>query len=57
MRDAKEMCGQESPLTNGCGGSYNCQGMCGHLWEDTKKPGVKVWGEEKDLEESLMAAT
>lgn len=29
--EAEEMCSQESPLTDGCGGSCNCQGKCGHL--------------------------
>lgn len=29
--EAEEMCSQESPLTDGCGGSCGCQGNCGHL--------------------------
>lgn len=27
----EEMCSQEDPLTDACGGSCNCQSVCGHL--------------------------
>lgn len=29
--EGEEMCSQEDPLSDGCGGSCNCQSECGHL--------------------------